>query len=477
MSARTNQTFKSWLEQADTILLSTHLLPDGDGLGAEIALFHYLKQTQKTCKIFNPDSLPKRYQLLDPENLLLLGPEKDAPRESWNIWDQFDLWVIVDTNDPRRLGKLWDILSPRAKKIVFLDHHIVMTDVPEVIYPSHALVVSDTASSSIGELLYTLFTELGELGLGPLNQKVALGLYVSVMTDTNSFRYARTTPLAHRIAAEMIELGVNPEEVYQAIYSSKEVSHIQLMGRLLQNVQVSPSGKVAWLQMDMKLRKKYGASADDTLSFLNLLLLIKDSEVICFFREEEDHQIRVSMKSKGRVVIHELAIELGGGGHEFAAGAAFRLPLDQAVSMVITKLDALVLNSSKDLPPLFLDPRLIRNVYLNLITNSLKYSPIESTIEINISRNNDELISRITDHGCGIPENEKSKVFEKFFRASNARKVETGGTGLGLYLSKAIVEYSGGRIWFESDEHGTSFWFTIPLSGIETKKDESVVGY
>src|SRR4029079_18156892 len=129
--------------------------------------------------------------------------------------------------------------------------------------------------SSIGELLYHLFNELH---LTQLNDKIALGLYVSVMTDTNSFRSARTTPLAHRIAAEMIETGVNPEEVYQAIYSSKEVSHIQLLGNMLQNVQVTRDAKVAWLQMDLVLRKKHQASADDTQSFLNLLLLIKDAE-------------------------------------------------------------------------------------------------------------------------------------------------------------------------------------------------------
>ena len=330
-------TLKDWIRQSNRILLSTHLLPDGDGLGAESALFHYLKQTQKECRIINPDPLPKRYQLLDPHDAILFGPDQKMEKE--NEWTTFDLWIIVDTNDPRRLGKLWDRFSSQAQKIIFLDHHSLMTGVAEVTYPPHALLISDTSSSCIGELLYRLFSELN---LTPLNLEIALGIYVSVMTDTNSFRYAGTTPLAHRIAAEMIEMGVNPEEVYQAIYSSKKVSHIQLMGRLLQNVQVSAGGRVAWLQMDLKLRKKYQATADDIQSFLNLLLLIKDAEVICFFREEQDHQIRVSIKSKGRVAIDKLAIELGGGGHEFAAGAALNLTLDEAVHKVVLKIDKLI---------------------------------------------------------------------------------------------------------------------------------------
>ena len=204
--------------------------------------------------------------------------------------------------------------------------------------------MSDTESSSIGELLHHLF---GELNLTKINKDVALGLYVSVMTDTNSFRYSRTTPQAHRIAAEMIEIGVNPEEVYQAIYSSKELSHLQLLGNMLQNVKVSCGGKVAWLEMTLDQRKRHQASADDTQSFLNLLLLLKDAEVVCLFREEDDGQVRVSIKSKGKIVINRVAMELGGGGHEYAAGLALSAPLDKTVDAVIKRLETLITNFDK----------------------------------------------------------------------------------------------------------------------------------
>ena len=175
-----------------------------------------------------------------------------------------------------------------------------------------------------------------------INRDVGLGLYVSVMTDTNSFRYARTTPTAHVIAGEMIELGVNPEDVYQAIFSSKEVSHLQLLGNMLQNVQVAAAGKIAWLEVRLEERKKAQASADDTQSFLSFLLLLKDAEVVCLFREEDDGQVRVSMKSKGRIVINRVAMELGGGGHEYAAGMAISSPLDKTVEAVVKRLEALI---------------------------------------------------------------------------------------------------------------------------------------
>ncbi len=332
------QNFKALIHSAKRVLISTHQLPDGDGLGAEAALFHYLKRARKACRVYNPDQLPKRYRFLDPKSQILLGPGEVE------LWDNCDLWIIVDTNDPRRLGRLWQEMSLRARKIIFLDHHPEIQGAHEISYPPHASVLSDITSSSIGEMLWRTFNELD---LGKMNRDVALGLYVSVMTDTNSFRYARTTPLAHTIAAEMIENGVNPEEVYQAIYSSKEVSHLQLLGSMLQGVKVSMNGKIAWLEMPLELRKKHQASADDTQSFLNLLLLLRDAEVVCFFREEDDGMIRASIKSKGKIVINKVAMELGGGGHEFAAGVALSAPIEKTVDAVIKRIETLIQHFEK----------------------------------------------------------------------------------------------------------------------------------
>jgi phosphoesterase RecJ-like protein len=336
------QKFREAIASAKRILISTHQLPDGDGLGAETALFHYLKRARKACRVYNPDPVPKRYKFLDPKGQVLLGPGEVE------LWDTCDLWIILDTNDPRRLGRLWPELSLRSKRIVFLDHHPDIVGAKggaaDIAYPPHASVLSDTQSSSIGEMLHHVFAELD---LAKINRDIALGLYVSIMTDTNSFRYARTTPQAHRIAADMIEAGVNPEEVYQAIYSSKEVSHLQLLGNMLQNVKVSHGGKVAWLEMALDLRKRHQASSDDTQSFLNLLLLLKDAEVVCLFREEDDSNVRVSIKSKGRVVINKVAMELGGGGHEFSAGLALSAPIDKTVDAVIRRLETLVSNYEK----------------------------------------------------------------------------------------------------------------------------------
>ncbi len=124
----------------------------------------------------------------------------------------------------------------------------------------------------------------------------------------------------------------------------------------------------------------------------------------------------------------------------------------------------LVVEVPPDLPMMRVDPKLIREVYMNFLTNAIKYSPEGKTITIKLTRKNDSLLSEIKDQGFGIPEADQEKIFQKFFRATSTAKNDAEGNGLGLYLTKSIIESSGGNVWFKSVEgRGTSFFFTLPI--------------
>lgn len=144
------------------------------------------------------------------------------------------------------------------------------------------------------------------------------------------------------------------------------------------------------------------------------------------------------------------------------------------------KKQKLHININPDLPKIVIDQKLIRQVYMNLLTNAIKYSPKNSDITIKISKKDDMLLSEISDKGYGIPANDKTKMFQKFYRGDNIIKIATEGNGLGMYLVKAIINSSQGKIWYESHtkeesketKQGTTFWFSLPLSGMIAKKGE-----
>ncbi len=197
----------------------------------------------------------------------------------------------------------------------------------------------------------------------------------------------------------------------------------------------------------------------------------KQREVVADIEKSNDRMIElvnsllnISRIESGRIIVEPKLVDL----KEMIEGVVKEL-----AEYIKEKKQTVVVSVHPELPKIKLDPKLVRQVYLNLISNAVKYTPEGGEINIFVSKKGKEVISQISDNGYGIPKDEQEKIFDRFFRASNVVKKEVGGTGLGLYMAKAVVESSGGKIWFKSKEgEGTSFWFTLPMKGMKKKKGE-----
>ncbi len=178
--------------------------------------------------------------------------------------------------------------------------------------------------------------------------------------------------------------------------------------------------------------------------------------------------LNVSRIEAGRLTVDPTPTDLG----SLAADVMKELEPEAARKRVF-----LTLSAAPDLASVSLDRLLIREVYKNLMTNAIKYSPTGSKVNVFVQRQGEDIVSSVKDEGVGIPEGEKKRLFDRFFRASNVIELPEEGTGLGLYFAKKIVETSGGRIWFESTEGaGSTFSFSVPLAGSLAKKGEVRLG-
>lgn len=172
--------------------------------------------------------------------------------------------------------------------------------------------------------------------------------------------------------------------------------------------------------------------------------------------------LNISRVESGRIAIHPVEVNIA----EFVSSVLEEITVLAESKRIVVKLDV-----NGNVPKVSLDTELVFHVYMNLLTNAVKYTPPNGRVNIDIREQDGELLTSISDTGYGIPKDEQNMVFEKFYRGKNILKRDTEGSGLGLYLTKMIVERSGGRIWLESEEDkGTTFYFTLPLSGMKPKE-------
>lgn len=211
------------------------------------------------------------------------------------------------------------------------------------------------------------------------------------------------------------------------------------------------------------LREGIGGSVSDQTRELVTKIFDSNERMI----ELVNALLNISRIESGRIIIDPVSTDLG---------SLVRTVVEELNPEIQKHHHTVNLEISEDIPSISLDPKLIRNVYMNLLSNAIKYTPDGGTITISVSLDGDEVVSMIQDNGYGIAADEQKKVFTKFFRSTNIIQKVTEGTGLGLYLTKAIIDSSQGKIWFNSTEgQGTTFWFSLPLAGVQPKSGEVTI--
>jgi phosphoesterase RecJ-like protein len=309
------------------VVLTTHVNADGDGCGSEAAVAAWLEEQGVEATIVNPTEFPQTFRfLLHRQDVVAeLGtPEGEA------ALDDADLFLVLDTSEPQRVGDLAPRLPPAHTLVV--DHH-----------PAGREVVGDTAvqdptASATGEMVFDLITVSGD----EVPPSAALGAYVALVSDTGSFRYSNTTPRAHAVAADLLGRGIDPEVVYRRLFATAPLRRLELLREALATLQFDAEVGLAWMIVTRETAGRLSADGEDFDGLIEHARSIAGTEVALLFRETDDGRTKISFRSNGHADVNRLARKFGGGGHVKAAGALVDGPAAKIAPPVIAAVhDAL----------------------------------------------------------------------------------------------------------------------------------------
>jgi len=284
-------------------LITSHENPDGDALGSMFGLGFALEKIGKEVVFFNSDGVP--------DHLKFLPHQDRVCSDIAELTGSFDATFILDCPDLERVGGGFCSGMDRGRlgSTVIIDHHDTAMNAADV-----NILRSDAGAT--GEIVFSI---LRHLGIEP-DCDIATCLYVAIASDTGSFRFSNTSARIIRIAADLVDLGADPSEIYQAIYENEPLKKIVLLSLVLPTLEVIDGGRIASVVVERAMFKKTGTGKADTEGFVNIPRTIRGVEVAVLFREDDLDTWKVSMRSQGRVNVARLAERFGGGGHERAAG-------------------------------------------------------------------------------------------------------------------------------------------------------------
>jgi len=317
-----NSTFEEIgraLREHQHFAILSHVRPDGDALGSQLALALSLQQLGKNVRVWNEEGMLEKYSFLPRAELLTKPPA---------IADDVDVAIALDTAIQNRLGTAFAAVGS-AKIWINIDHHRSN--------PSYGdLVIIDPSAPATGEIIFRLIKSQGL----PFNHDIAENLYAAISTDTGSFQYPKTSALTFEIAAELVRAGgLDVGRLSQQLYESHPRRRLELLRELLRTMRFSECDRVASFSLSSKTAAELAALPEDNEGLIDHLRAIRGVIVAVFFEELADGKVRVSMRSKDEAVdVCAICQEFGGGGHTLAAGARVRGSLADVEKKVLEQI-------------------------------------------------------------------------------------------------------------------------------------------
>ena len=286
------------IRKRQRFVLSSHVRPDGDAIGSQLAMAYALRHLGKEVRVVNRDAAPPP---------LMVFPGVSDIEIASHVDDPGDAVIVMEAGSLERTG----VGGFDRGFVINIDHHLGNS-----LYG--AVNWFDVSAAACGEMVFDLVQELGV----PLSVEIATHIYIAILTDTGSFHYSSISPRTFDICRQCVEAGVDPPAVARSIFDSNNLGRLKLFGAVLSGMELDESGRLATLTVDDNLVTACGGTYEDTEGLINLPLTVKDIQAVVFFKEHGPDDWRVSMRSKGSIDINAVAKACGGGGHKNASGCS-----------------------------------------------------------------------------------------------------------------------------------------------------------
>jgi nanoRNase/pAp phosphatase (c-di-AMP/oligoRNAs hydrolase) len=315
------------LSRCKRVLVTTHVRPDGDALGSAGAMVLGMRKKGIDAEVLLLSHLPTKYAFIFTEHDIV-STDVEAGWPERFPFERYDALLVVDTGTWSQLPGLKERVSNWNVPKLVVDHHLTQED-----WATTKLVRTD--ASAAGEIVADLLERWGV----PLDASIASCLFLAIASDTGWFQFSSTRPVTMRLAAKLMEAGVDTDRMYQLLYQNERAERIALQARAMQSLELLKDNRLAVMRIRKRDFEETNAQVPDTESLVNVPLQIRTVEVSIVLTEPRDFgPIRGSLRSKGQVDVATFAEQFGGGGHARAAGVKVEGTLDAAHDKVVAAM-------------------------------------------------------------------------------------------------------------------------------------------